>query len=50
LFEGNCLLHIAMRKKDIPHEFRTRDGSHNWTYWRDALPSVLEFVSTTFHQ
>jgi len=50
LFEGNCLLHIAMRKLDIPHEFRTRDGAHNWTYWRDALPTVLEFVSTTFHQ
>ena len=50
LYEGNCLIHIAMRKKDIPHEFRTRDGAHNWTYWRDALPKVLEFVSEQFHQ
>jgi len=50
LYEGNCLIHIAMRKKDIPHEFRTRDGAHNWTYWRDALPKVLEFVSEEFHQ
>ena len=50
LCEGNCLVHIAMRKKDIPHEFRTRDGAHNWTYWRDALPVVLGFVSETFHQ
>lgn len=50
LSEGNCLVHIAMRKKEIPHEFRTRDGAHNWTYWRDALPTVLEFVSQTFHQ
>lgn len=50
LTEGNCLVHIAMRKKDIPHEFRTRDGAHNWTYWRDALPVVLGFVSETFHQ
>ena len=50
LYEGNCLIHIAMRKKDIPHEFRTRDGAHNWTYWRDALPKVLEFVSEVFHQ
>ena len=50
LYEGNCLIHIAMRKKDIPHEFRTRDGAHNWTYWRDALPKVLEFVSEEFNQ
>jgi enterochelin esterase-like enzyme len=50
LYEGNCLVHIAMRKKDIPHEFRTRDGAHNWTYWRTALPEVLQFVSMSFHQ
>jgi len=50
LFEGNCLLHIAMRKREIPHEFRTRDGSHSWTYWRAALPNVLEYVSASFHQ
>lgn len=50
LYEGNCLVHIAMRKKEIPHEFRVRDGAHNWTYWREALPTVLEFVSQAFHQ
>jgi enterochelin esterase-like enzyme len=50
LFEGNCLVHIAMRKLNIPHEFRTRDGAHNWTYWRTALPVVLNFVSMSFHQ
>ena len=50
LYEGNSLVHIAMRKKEIPHEFRTRDGGHTWTYWRTALPTVLEFVSMTFHQ
>ncbi len=50
LYEGNCLVHIAMRKKDIPHEFRIRDGAHNWTYWRASLPNVLEFVSMGFHQ
>lgn len=50
LFEGNSLVHIAMRKRDIPHEFRIRDGAHNWTYWRKSLPQVLEFVSQAFHQ
>jgi enterochelin esterase-like enzyme len=50
LYEGNCLAHITMRKKEIPHEFRTRDGVHSWTYWRAALPVVLEYVSMSFHQ
>lgn len=50
LYEGNSLVHIAMKKKEIPHEFRINDGAHNWTYWRNALPTVLEFVSQAFHQ
>jgi len=50
LYEGNSLVHIAMRKKEVPHEFRIRNGAHNWTYWRESLPVVLEFVSMAFHQ
>jgi len=50
LYEGNSLVHIAMRKKEIPHEFRIRDGRHSWTYWRESLPVVLSFVSDAFHQ
>jgi enterochelin esterase-like enzyme len=50
LAEGNSLAQIAMRKKEIPHEFRVRDGAHNWTYWRESLPAVLEYVSQAFHQ
>ncbi len=50
LYEGNSLIHIAMKKKEIPHEFRVRDGGHTWTYWREALPEVLRFVSEAFHQ
>ncbi|MBN1996180.1 esterase family protein [candidate division KSB1 bacterium] len=50
LYEGNSLIHIIMRKREIPHEFRIRDGAHNWTYWRESLPVVLRFVSETFHQ
>lgn len=50
LYEGNSLVHIAMRKKQIPHEFRIRDGGHTWTYWRASLPNVMEFISQSFHQ
>jgi len=50
LFEGNSLVHIEMKKKKVSHEYRVRDGAHNWTYWRESLPEVLEFVSQAFHQ
>lgn len=50
LVKGNMALHSVMIDKKIPHEFRVRDGIHNWTYWRTALPEVLKFVSESFHQ
>ncbi len=50
LYEGNSLVHIAMKKKEIPHEYRVREGRHSWTYWRESLPVVLQFVSDAFHQ
>lgn len=50
LYEGNSLVHIAMKKKEIPHEFRIRDGGHTWTYWRESLPEVLSFITNAFHQ
>ncbi len=50
LFEGNSLMHIAMTKTGVRHEYRVRNGAHNWTYWRESLPEVLRFVSDAFHQ
>jgi S-formylglutathione hydrolase FrmB len=50
LIRGNMALHAALLDRGIPHEFRVRDGGHTWTYWRTALPEVLEFVSRSFHR
>lgn len=50
LYEGNSQMHILMRNKKIPHEYRVRDGGHTWTYWRTALPNVLQFVTQSFSQ
>ena len=48
LYRGNALLHITMRDLNIPHEFRIRNGEHNWNYWRSGLPGVLAFISESF--
>jgi len=50
LYEDSSLLHLAMKKKGVEHEYRVRDGAHNWNYWKGSLPKVLGFVSINFHQ
>jgi len=50
LIKGNMQLHAALIDRKVKHEFRVRDGIHNWPYWRTALPQVLKFVSESFHQ
>ncbi len=47
---GNMRLHEKMLMKKIPHEFRVRDGSHSWEYWRTGLPAGMEFMSKKFHR
>jgi S-formylglutathione hydrolase FrmB len=50
LSKGNCLLHIALAEKKVPHEFRTRDGAHTWTYWRTGIIDGLQFIGDSFRQ
>lgn len=50
LIKGNMAFHALLIDKAVPHEFRVREGAHNWTYWRTALPEVLKFVGESFHR
>jgi enterochelin esterase-like enzyme len=50
LTKGNCMLHIAFIDKKVPHEFRVRDGAHNWTYWRTGITDALQFIGQSFRQ
>lgn len=47
---GNSMLHIALTEKKVPHEFRMRDGAHNWTYWRTGIVNALSFIGDGFRQ
>ena len=47
---GNATLHIEMRKKNIPHEYRVRDGAHTWSFWRHSLPIGLKFIGESFRR
>ncbi len=48
LIKGNCLLHIALTEKGVPHEFRVRDGGHTWEYWRTGIIPALAFIGKIF--
>ena len=50
LYKGNSALHVKMRNLEIPHEYRVRNGGHEWQYWRTGLYDGLKFISETFHR
>jgi len=45
LSNGNAELHMELKKRNIPHEYRVRDGAHTWSFWRESLPIGLKFIS-----
>ncbi len=49
LYKGNSALHVKMRDLGIPHEYRVRNGGHEWSYWRTGLYDGLKFISEKFH-
>ncbi|TRX60904.1 esterase family protein [Carboxylicivirga sp. M1479] len=50
LYKGNAALHVLMRDKNIKHEFRIREGAHNWTYWRTNIIHGLSYIGDVFHR
>lgn len=50
LAKSNETLHILLRDKNFPHEFRVRNGGHEFSYWREALPNGLRFISDSFER
>jgi len=45
---GNAELHKQLTVRQIPHEYRVRDGAHTWPFWRESLPIGLQFISDSF--
>ena len=43
-------LHEALLKAGIPHDFISRPGTHNWTYWTNSLDYQMLFFSKAFEQ
>jgi len=48
LASSNDKLHMALLERQIPHEYRVRNGGHEFSYWREAVPNGLRFISDAF--
>ncbi|MES1226408.1 MAG: alpha/beta hydrolase family protein [Bacteroidota bacterium] len=47
-FKVNENLHQELLMRNIPHDFITRPGAHNWPYWSNAIGYQLLFMSNYF--
>lgn len=48
LYKGNSNLHVLMKDLGFPHEYRVRDGGHEWEYWRTGITDGLKFIGESF--
>jgi enterochelin esterase-like enzyme len=44
----NEQLHYTMTEHGVPHEYKVREGAHNWIYWKTGLADALAFISKEF--
>lgn len=48
-YKVNCNLHKKLLQEKIPHEFHSRPGGHNWTYWFNAVKYQFLFFRDRFN-
>ena len=37
-----------LKANNIPHDFITRPGGHDWSFWQECLPKALKLAGDTF--
>ena len=45
LISSNQQFAALLREKKIPHEYRELPGDHNWAYWDQQVPEVLQVAA-----
>ena len=41
-------IHTTLLNEGVTHDYITRDGGHDWTFWQEALPKVLKKSGEVF--
>ena len=47
-YKVNCALHEKLLTLGVHHDFITRPGKHNWTYWTNSIKYQLLFFDNYF--
>ncbi len=48
LLEANRALNQRLLEAQVPHDYIERPGAHTWSYWQNALPYQVLFISEVF--
>lgn len=49
-YRVNENLHQQLLLRNIPHDYITRPGAHNWPYWNNAIVYQVGFMSSFFRR
>jgi enterochelin esterase-like enzyme len=49
-YKGNGNAHMLLRDKDLPHEYRVREGNGGFDFFLAGLPELLSFTAKRFHK
>lgn len=50
LWKSNVAFYTLMRERNIPVQYRMRDGGHTWRYWQTVLADIVTFISIGFDE
>lgn len=50
LCRSNEELHILLLEKKIPHIYNVKQGGHEFSFWRNALPEAIRFADAKFRK
>lgn len=46
VYDSIVKVHNQLNELEFEHEYIERQGTHDWTFWKDALPMVLERIGS----
>ncbi len=49
-YKVNCQLHEKLLYNNIPHDFISRPGGHDWNYWKNAVKYQFLFMNNYFQK
>lgn len=50
LSRSNEYLHMLMLNRAVPHSYNVKQGGHEFSFWRNALPEAFRFADACFQK